>query len=308
MLSTGHGRSAVYAASVLPQARQWIRAAAETYTAGSVATRRSVHELRQRLRPGGRARSTAAAGTEGPAALAGLVGQRLRSDRSWHDLTEEHDDPRRRLLMVHIPKTGGTSLRRMLADHVDPDRVFLSTGRFEWADVSVRRLSHFELFVGHVFLEPLYMLPDAEWTTVLTVREPSAWWQSMYSARRARALREGDTDHPTARHSMGRWLDTRRDEQISNGQTSWLLARIRIMFDSRFAEPNRITGFASELDGRPAQLVGLLDELLERVTVLGVTEQLQQVYVQTCRAVGWRRPTIDRRARTSPRTMPGRSS
>jgi hypothetical protein len=274
---------------VLHELHQSIRAAAEIYTAGSVATRRSVSLLSRRFRVR-RGRRDLPSETDG---VQTLGRQQLRSDRSWLDLTGNDDAPTRRLLMVHIPKTGGTSLRQMLASHVEPDRLFLSTGNFEWADMSIRELSRYTLFVGHNFLEPLYLLPDADWTTVLTVRDPRAWWQSMYSARRSRALRERDNDHPTARLSMGRWLDTRRDEQISNGQSSWLLARIRIMFDSRFAQPDRLTTYASALGGRPAELTEMLDELLTRVTVLGVTEDLQQVYLQTCQALGWR-PIHDR--------------
>lgn len=191
------------------------------------------------------------------------------------------------MLVVHVPKTGGTSLRRMLAAHVPPGEVFLSTGQLEFADQSIRQLSRYTLFVGHNFLEPMYLLPDEQWTTLLAARDPVAWWRSLYSHTRQRALEAGLTEHAHVTMSMGQWVDSRTDEQLSNGQTSWLLARTRIMFDSRLARAASASSTVAESYRRSGQLVDLLDMLLERITVLGVTENLQQVYVDACKAFGW---------------------
>jgi hypothetical protein len=223
--------------------------------------------------------------------IPGLRRQRLHMDRSWHDLARRGGGgvtPRRRLLLVHVPKTGGTSLRLMVEEHVAPERVFVSTGAYQFADHSIRSLAGYEVFVGHNFLEPLYLLPTDPWVTVLVARDPVDWWRSRYTYRRTRALAAGRHDHPLVRMSMGAWLDGSSDAVISNGQTSWLLARARLMFDSPHLPTTAVAGTGADLADRPEAALDLLDRLLDRVTVLGRTDDLQQVYERACRAMGWR--------------------
>ena len=130
--------------------------------------RRTVPDSRRRARE---ARLTEQFSTD---PLPGLGRQQLHMDRSWHGLVPDQATPSRRLLLLHVPKTGGTSLRLMLQDHVPAERRFLSTGDYQWADTSIRQRSRYELFVGHNFLEPLYLLPEEDWVTALLVREPMA--------------------------------------------------------------------------------------------------------------------------------------
>lgn len=221
------------------------------------------------------------------APLPGLGRQQLHMDRSWHGLLPEHQTPTRRLLLLHVPKTGGTSLRLMLEGHVAPERRFLSTGDYQWADTSIRELSRYELFVGHNFLEPLYLLPGDAWVTALLVREPIAWWRSRYTYRRARAERAGDRHNPVLRQSMGQWIDGSPDPVLSNGQASWLLARVRLMFDNPLVPSGDISSIGRDLSRDPAAALDVLDRLLGRVTALGVTDDLQGVYDASCRAMGW---------------------
>lgn len=258
--------------------------------------RRTVPESRRRARE---ARLTEQFSAD---SLPGLGRQQLHMDRSWHGLVPDQATPSRRLLLLHVPKTGGTSLRLMLQDHVPAERRFLSTGDYQWADTSIRQLSRYELFVGHNFLEPLYLLPGEDWVTALLVREPMAWWRSRYTYRRAMAMRAGDRHHPLLWQSMGQWIDGSTDGVLSNGQSSWLLARVRLMFDavgsgslgsadkvSRVSRVARdaISGTGRDVSRDPALALDLLDRLLDRVTVLGVTHDLQAVYDASCRAMGW---------------------
>jgi hypothetical protein len=88
--------------------------------------------------------------------------------------------------------------------------------------------------------------------------------------------------------SMGAWLDGCSDEVISNGQTSWLLARARLMFDSPHLPTTALASTGSDLADRPEAALDVLDRLLDRITVLGRTDDLQPVYERACRAMGWR--------------------
>lgn len=212
-------------------------------------------------------------------------GQQLRSGwgPAW---LERRDGRQRRILLVHVPKTGGSSLRRMLADHVPDATTFLSTGKQEWAHASLAELDTYQAFTGHNFLEPIYLFPQDEWVTVLALREPLAWWRSTYKYQRRRATATGK-DHPALHDSFDGWLASRPDAELSNPQAAWLAARLRVMFDNPMLDDDRIGDLAASLSHTPDALVDLLERLLERITVLGVTEDLHDVYVRMCAAMGW---------------------
>ena len=216
----------------------------------------------------------------------GAGGQQLRSGAIPRSLREATSLPQRRILIIHVPKTGGTSLRHMLADHVPAEQRFLSTGAHEWVGRSIAELRGFTLFSGHSYLEPLYLFPQDDWVTVLPVRDPVDWWRSYYTYTGEQMRSRGRLDEPVVRLPMGEWVDTARDANLSNGQTSWLLGRARVMFDSVVAD-GRTSDVGMSLRARPRAVLRLLDQLLARVTVVGVTTDLQPMYAQVCRAMGW---------------------
>ncbi len=191
-----------------------------------------------------------------------------------------------RILLLHVPKTGGTSLRKMLQAHVSSKLTFLSVGNHQWLERSPSELSRYRLFVGHNFLEPLYVLPDVRWVTVLAVRDPMAWWRSFYKFRRRQVASDWREDRITE-VTFDEWVSSQTDQKLSNPQSSWLLTRIRIMFDSPFAPKGAI---ASSVDGaavKGAALVELLERMIGSVTVLGVTDDLYSIYADVCREAGW---------------------
>jgi len=268
---------------VLPTIKDFAtRARATTRESGLVA-RETVRLARDRART---RRKTRAASELRGVELPSLAGQQFRIERRWAGPSSE-DGPTRRLLVLHVPKTAGTSFRQMLEAHVSRDLTFMSTGANEWANASVSDLGRYTLFVGHNFLEPLYMLPADDWVTVLPVREPLAWWRSFYTYTRGRYVAAGNMDHPMVRQSMGEWLDTCQPGHISNGQAAWLLARTRLMFDNPAVGAGRMSNTGVILRHRPVEAVQLLDRLLDQVTVLGVTEDIFGLYGSTCEAMGW---------------------
>ena len=215
-----------------------------------------------------------------------MTGQRLRPGWAPASLTRRpNHDGTCRILILHVPKTGGSSLRLMLAAHVPEEQTFLSTGRHEWHNTSIADLSRYRLFTGHHFLEPLYLFPNDPWVTILPVREPLAWWRSYYKYQRRQAQAKG-LDRPATRLPMDAWLNGLNDQALSNPQSSWLLTRARVMFDSPFQVEPRIAGTAACLDQYPDRAVRVLDRLVSHVTVVGVTDRLHELYLNACHALG----------------------
>ena len=218
-----------------------------------------------------------------------MAGQRLWSEQ-WVPKEAQArlvNPALRRLLLLHMPKTGGSSLRRMYAAHVPEGRTFLSTGKHEWVDRSRAQLRNTVLFTGHQFLEPLYWFPEDDWVTVLPVREPLSWWRSWYKFRRQQLTQVGNTRNPIVRRSLGEWVDGLADVELSNPQASYLVTRIRIGPESALLPRGRMIALGESLTDRPREVVKVLERLLERVTVLGVTEDLQSIYERTCAVMGW---------------------
>lgn len=217
------------------------------------------------------------------------AGQHLRRD-TWVPAGPYGDlaaPALRRLLVLHSPKTGGSSLRTMFAAHVAADRTVFSSGEHQWTTHSPHDTRAAESFVGHQFLEPLYRYPDDDWVTVLAVREPLSWWRSWYTWRRGLLRDAEDFSDPISVLSLEEWVDGRPDTQLSNPQASWLLARTRVMFDSVAARPGRIAALGGALWDSPGPAVDVLTRMLAAVTVLGPTEDLQGIYLRTCTAMDW---------------------
>ncbi len=213
------------------------------------------------------------------------AGQLLRPGWLPKSIPDRAPADRRRLLVIHIPKTGGSSLRVMFEGHVPPEETFLSTGAHEWVGRSVADLRSVRLFIGHQFLEPLYQFPQDDWVTALAVREPIAWWRSWYKFWRRRDANSAGP--PTMPATFGAFIDSSSDPDLSNPQASWLMARTRVMFDNPHSRADRLTDTGMHLHGDTGPTMELLDRLLDRVTALGTTEHLVDVYRTACRAMDW---------------------
>jgi hypothetical protein len=206
-------------------------------------------------------------------------------------------DEEPRILLIHVPKTGGTSLRRMLQEHVSSEETFLSSGKHQWLETTPNELNRFRLFVGHNFLEPIYMLPAKRWITVLAVRDPLSWWRSFYKFRRNEVSTDWRGDG-IAKLSFNRWVARQPDVRLSNPQTSWLLTRIRIMFDSSLAPQGVMSSFIGNLHLSGSILVEVLERMIGAITVVGVTEDLFSIYSGVCSEAGWE-PAFDESIRSN---------
>lgn len=191
-----------------------------------------------------------------------------------------------KVLLLHVPKTGGSSLRLMLESHVPSAETHLSRDADQWMDRTAADLARYRLFVGHTFLEPLYLFPDDRWVTVLAVRQPLAWWRSWYKfvRRQATARRE---ERPDMARTFDEWLAEQPDHALSNPQASWLLARARVMFDNPKLPGGVGSATVPSALVRGGDYAQVLGELVDRTTVVGVTDRLQAVYLELCRVMGW---------------------
>jgi hypothetical protein len=99
-----------------------------------------------------------------------------------HLVPREHPDvdrSRPTLFYIHLPKTGGTSLRHALAQHFQPDRIC----PVQWNKLHllpVAELGHYDFYQGHFDHSSLRLVPRDDIRVISMFREPrerliSAW-------------------------------------------------------------------------------------------------------------------------------------
>jgi len=74
-----------------------------------------------------------------------------------------------KICFVHIPKTAGSSLRKMLKDNYHPDEVFNGNTMLDYQDKTKEDMEKYKLFLGHIFYyKALEILPeDTRYITLL---------------------------------------------------------------------------------------------------------------------------------------------
>jgi len=116
--------------------------------------------------------------------------QRLRarsSEISIRDLTEE------KLVFLHLPKTGGTTLRHVLAQGFEPARICPEPfNRLQ--HYCAGELARYRLFSGHFDLPSTQLIPGPK-AIVTMVREPTARLISLYFFQRAHPPEIIERDH-----------------------------------------------------------------------------------------------------------------
>ena len=172
----------------------------------------------------------------------------------------------------------------MLQEHVPSDRVFLSTGQHDWTWNSMNDLRAKTLFVGHNFLEPLYMFPDEQWVTALALRDPLDWWRSYYKYRRRPDRAGSGNSNPSLRLTFDEYIKSSPDKRLANPQSAWLLMRTRLGPVAASSTGRAVATALAPGTGNPRRT---LFALLRSVTSLGTTDDLFAVYRRACDAMGW---------------------
>jgi hypothetical protein len=107
---------------------------------------------------------------------------------------ETHDHPglsieREAVVFIHMPKTGGTTLRAMLQGQFPADRV-CPVQEDKLHLLSVAELGQYDFFAGHFDRSSMCFIPRKEIKTVVLFREPRARLISYYRFLRAHPNRD----------------------------------------------------------------------------------------------------------------------
>ena len=111
---------------------------------------------------------------------------------------ETHDHPglsieREAVVFIHMPKTGGTTLRALLAGQFPADRV-CPVREDKLHLLSVAELGQYDFFAGHFDRSSICFIPRKETKTVVLFREPRARLISYYRFLRAHPNRDEFAD------------------------------------------------------------------------------------------------------------------
>lgn len=194
-------------------------------------------------------------------------------------------DPQMRLVFLHVPKTGGTSLHAALARHFRPETVAHVVGPADWGD-ALAPASGIRYISGHTRFSAAALVPGPR-RIVTVLREPAARIVSLYVFWK----RHQDPRTPDLREAMEKDLlgFLRSDEPlvrsaIDNAMARQLFGPARAAADGTWFTPASAVGAAVRL---PEQEV--LDGALANLgacDVVGLMDELPAFYRRVCAAMG----------------------
>jgi hypothetical protein len=184
-----------------------------------------------------------------------------------------------RLYFVHIPKTAGVTLKAFLENNIPHDQA-LVVDEWDARRLTPGELGRYTLFSGHYASEVLEALPDPPNLMLTLVREPVSRFRSWWA--HCRRL--------TGNHRYRDLLIGRSpDEVLASSdagpctQAHWLARALE-------------RGAAYEGVPTHTEVVGLLD----RVQLVGVTDEIDRFMQLVSFRLGWPAPTLGWRINTRP--------
>jgi Galactose-3-O-sulfotransferase len=197
------------------------------------------------------------------------------------------------IINLHIPKTGGVTLRKVLKLKYDPDVLFINSLSRSFDEISettpISRLTATKVVSGHLHYGIHELIPR-ECAYITLLREPVARVLSMYYY--ILGDRRHWLHHELVDSGMGLegFVRTAADPGVDNVQTrlvsGWdpgeLLARGPKGRARRFKgkEPTRL----------PPEALDEATRNLERFLVVGLTERFDESFILIRRALDWRLP------------------
>jgi hypothetical protein len=188
-----------------------------------------------------------------------------------------------RLYIWHVPKTGGTSLREMLIEHIPPRQVCAGLTLSELYRLSPARLRSFRVISGHFGPALPRLLADVPLVTVTLIREPLQAIVSLYGELR----RQGPEGHRAS--DLARRLPFSRWCRHEDTLRYWCNPQARLLAIER-TPPAWAEGHESP-EGEPPSVPD--PELLERATrvldaidIVGTTDHLFEIYLESARRLG----------------------
>lgn len=194
------------------------------------------------------------------------------------------------LLFMHIPKTGGTTMRQFLANQYRRSDICPARDWHELAAIPRAELSSYNLLQGHFTCNVRSLAPEGA-KTVVVLREPIA--------RTLSAIRHMQRDphfHPlhdrVKDKTLAEILESSQFRQFfSNGQTGFLAARrpANEVIDY-LANSTPATRDSMDLEGPPD--LDRAKQQLDRVDYVGVVEDLEALMHTLSGAMNFHPPTL----------------
>jgi len=193
-------------------------------------------------------------------------------------------DPDMRLVFIHVPKTGGTSLHAALARHFAPESVVHATAPASWGD-ALSPASRIRYVSGHMRFSTAVLVPGPR-RIVTVLRDPVERLLSLYVFWK----RHRDRSLPELREAMEKDLlgFLRSPEPlvraaVDNAVARQLFGTALIAPDGSWFTPASGEGTRARLPEEEV-LAGALGNLAA-CDVVGVMEDLSAFYRQVCAAL-----------------------
>jgi len=176
----------------------------------------------------------------------------------------------RQVVFLHVPKTGGTSLRNGISRLFDPTELFFIYNRQEQfhsidklKSLTSEQKAKYLVYMGHMPFNA-ELLAEIEPHYVTMLRHPVERVISYYHHVMTNNPKWSDD-----KVSLMKYVEISEDRQLSNHQTRLLSGRV-------------------QGGTRQGHLDGALENIQTKFSFVGLTERFDESAVGMCKAVGWR--------------------
>lgn len=182
----------------------------------------------------------------------------------------------RQVVFLHVPKTGGTSLRNSISRLFDPTELFFIYNRrkefhsiHKLKGLTSEQKAKYLVYMGHMSFNP-EILAETNPHYVTMVRHPVERVISYYHHVMTNNPKWSDD-----KVSLMKYIELSEDRQLSNHQTRLLSGVVR--------------------GGTPQRhLDGAIENIQHKFSFVGLTERFDDSAVGMCKAVGWHPLSIRR--------------
>lgn len=179
------------------------------------------------------------------------------------------------VVILHIPKTAGTSLRRLIQENCNPEDIFYIYGEDsqfttlrDFRKLTQEEKSAYKIFMGHIHFNP-NLFAGLQPTFITMLRDPVDRVLSYYHHVMQRKEWQGNNI------SLLKYIETSGDGQISNLQTRMLNGYPKHPVDEK-------------------QLETAMKNLENNFQIVGTTEKFEEVAEAICEFFGWEHKAIFR--------------
>jgi hypothetical protein len=210
--------------------------------------------------------------------------------RVMHPETSDHPNSsmgRETLVVIHLQKTGGTSLRVMLAKQFPPDRI-CPVFEDKLHLLSVAELGRYDFFCGHFDQSSIRFIPRTNVRTVALFREPRARLISYYRFLKSHPVRDEFANDALIRlaneATAEEFFEAPETRAFSTVYNHYLLA-----FGGSYSWFDHNRAALTEEDYSGA--VEVAKRQISALTALGITERFDQSVELICSALDMRIPS-----------------